>query len=73
MAQSGGMSNLLLMIINVHDLLIVITLDQHSTRNHVHTSAVYKSAKSAAQNPLTRADTAEFKVRQIFVTLSSAA
>lgn len=34
---------------------------------------MYKSAKSAAQKPRTRADTVEFKVMQILVTLSSAA
>jgi hypothetical protein len=34
---------------------------------------VYKSAKSAAQKPLTRAETAEFRVRQILLTLSCAA
>ena len=37
------------------------------------TSPVYKSASSAAQNPLTKADTAEFNVKQIVVIFSSAA
>ena len=34
---------------------------------------MYKSAKSAAQNPLTKADTVEFKDKVILIIFSSAA